>query len=228
MQPLEESLKYRMWRQSLAEQQITVHSVRELKTIRKPSGEVIFALLEMNATDSDGNLLLPTVLLRGHFVSVMTILIDRETKEEYLLMVRQRRVGNGGVFYEHPAGMCDSETDPYEVALKEVHEETGLTIMRDDLHLLNKELLYSSPGLIDEAGYFFFCRITLAPPEIDAFSDRKTGDSSEHERIRTYVCPIGEALPLMRNTNSLINWYLYHDFLKRPNTGESHDPRTDI
>lgn len=228
MQKLEESLKYKIWRQSLADQGITVHGVSELETIRKPGGEVIFALIEMNATDPDGHPLLPTVLLRGHFVSVMTLLVDRETDEEFLLMVRQRRVGNGGVFYEHPAGMCDSETDPYEVALKEIHEETGLVVAREDLHRLNKDLLYSSPGLIDEAGYFFFCRIELSRNEIGAFNERDTGDGGEHERIRTFVCPIGEALPLMRNTNSLINWYLYHDFLKRPNTGESHDPRADV
>lgn len=214
MQPLEESLKYKMWRESLAEQKITVRSVKELKTIRKSGGEVLFALVEIDAADSEGHPLMPTVLLRGHFVSVMTILIDRETKEEYLLMVRQRRVGNGALFYEHPAGMCDSETDPYEVALKEIHEETGLIITRDDLHLLNKDLLYSSPGLIDEAGYFFFCRIALNRQEIDAFNERETGDSGEHERIRTYICPIADAPDLMRNTNSLVNWYLYYEFLK--------------
>ncbi len=223
MQMLQESLKYKIWRQSLADHGITVHGIRELKTIRKPNGEVIFALLEADAADPEGHPLLPAVLLRGHFVSVMTILVDRKTGEEFLLMVLQRRVGNGAVFYEHPAGMCDNETDPFDVAMKEVHEETGLIITRNDLHLLNAELLYSSPGLIDEAGYFFFCRIGLSRHEIDAFNERDTGDGGEHERIRTYVCPACEALSLMRNTNSLINWYLYHDFLKRLNRREKHD-----
>ncbi len=221
MQSLEESLKYRNWIRSLADQNITVHGIRELQTIRKPGGELLFTLLQVSATDAEGNDLLPTVLLRGHFVSVMTILADRETGEEFLLLVKQRRVGNGAVFFEHPAGMCDSESDPFEVAVKEISEETGLAVARDQLRLLNQDPLYSSPGLIDEAGYFFFCRIELSRDEINSFSDRSTGDTAEHERIRTHVCPIAEVKPLLKNTGSLVNWYLYFDTLHPPGT-EGH------
>ncbi len=211
MQPIEQSLKYRMWLQSLADQRITLHDMQELHTIRKSNGEVIFTLLHIDASDPDGNALLPTVLLRGHFVSVMTILVDRETRDEWLLLVKQRRVGNGALFYEHPAGMCDSESDPFHVAVKEVHEETGLSIKRDQLYLLNDELLFSSPGLMDEAGYFFFCRIELDRNEIDSYRNRQTGDASEHERIHTHICLLSEAKQFMKNTNSLINWYLYFE-----------------
>jgi ADP-sugar diphosphatase len=211
LESIEQSLKYRMWLQSLADQGITIHDVQELHTIRKSNGEVIFTLLHVDASAPDGNALLPTVLLRGHFVSVMTILIDRETHDEWLLLVKQRRVGNGAVFYEHPAGMCDSESDPFHVAVKEVHEETGLSITRDQLYLLNDELLFSSPGLMDEAGYFFYCRIELDRDEIDTYRNRQTGDASEHERIHTHICLLSEAKRFMKNTNSLINWYLYFE-----------------
>jgi 8-oxo-dGTP pyrophosphatase MutT (NUDIX family) len=204
-----------MWLQALNDQRVTIHNVKELHTIRKSNGEVIFTLLHVRATDPDGYALLPTVLLRGHFVSVMTILVDRETRDEWLLLVKQRRVGNGAFFYEHPAGMCDSEADPFEVAVKEVYEETGLLITRDQLQLLNQELLYSSPGLIDEAGYFFYCRIELDRVKIESYHDRLTGDAGEHERIRTYICSLPEAKSLMRNTNSLINWHLYYEFLRK-------------
>lgn len=214
MQLLEESLKYRMWLKSLADEHITVHRVREIQTIRKPGGEVIFSLLNIDATDPDGHALLPTVMLRGHFVSVMTILADQDTGEEWLLMVRQRRVGSGALFYEHPAGMCDSDSDPFETAVKEIREETGLIISRGQLNLLNNDLLYSSPGLIDEAGFFFSCRIELDRSDIDSFRGRQTGETGEREVINTFVCPLSEAKKFMRNTNSLINWYLYFEFLQ--------------
>jgi len=127
------------------------------------------------------------------------------------------------LFYEHPAGMCDEESDPYEVAIKEVFEETGIRIQREQLHLLNNELLYSSPGLLDEAGYFFYCRLQFDRDSINRLHNRATGDVNEHERIRTWVCPVKDAVRIMRNTNSLINWYLY---LESQNNGINDDTQT--
>lgn len=214
MELVEKSLKYRLWRESLDREGIQVQSVRELHTIRKSNGQVLFTLLGLEAVDPDGIPLMPCVLLRGHFVSVMIILEELHTGEEFLLLVRQRRVGSGMVFYEHPAGMCDEESDPYVVAIHEVSEETGLTINRNQLHLLNRELLFSSPGLMDEGGYFFYCRLRMDRKSIELLGNRKTGDTGEHERIHTFVCPLKEAVRYMRNTNSLINWYLYLESIK--------------
>jgi hypothetical protein len=86
-------------------------------------------------------------------------------------------VANGDIFYEHPAGMCDSEPDPWKVAVKEVEEETGLKITRDNLRLLHAEPLYSSAGLLDEAGYFFACDIPLSKEEIDTYRDKSSRSS---------------------------------------------------
>lgn len=213
MSGFEHSLKYRQWRQMLSNAGIQVHQIKELCTVRKKNGDVLFILLNIIAEDPNGHPLMPTVLLRGHFVSVMTILESMETGEEFVLLVAQRRVGNGEIFYEHPAGMCDEETDPREVAIRELHEETGLYIEPHQLHLLNEKPLYSSPGLLDEAGYFFYCRIPMDQKTMHQYHDRHTGDAGEQERIRTLICPILDAPRFMRNTNSLLNWFLYYQSL---------------
>ncbi|MCX7998251.1 MAG: NUDIX hydrolase, partial [Leptospiraceae bacterium] len=149
------------------------------------------------------------VLIRGHFVSVVTCLRDKETQERFYLLVKQRRVGTGGYFYEHPAGMCDSEADPYKVALKEVEEETGLKIQKEDLFLLYDKALYSSPGLLDEAGYFFGCEISLSHNEIREFENRITGDKSEHEHITTFLCPEKEVLNYFQHTSGVMATLLF-------------------
>ena len=111
--------------------------------------------------------------------------------------------------FEHPAGMCDSETNPRKVALKEVQEETGLEITDNQLFMLSDKLLYSSPGLLDEGGYFFGCDVVLPQNEIDAFHNKNTGALGENEFIQTYICPLEEAIPLFNNTNGLLAQMLY-------------------
>ncbi|MCS6822530.1 MAG: NUDIX hydrolase [Microscillaceae bacterium] len=209
MEKLENSLKYRQWLKALESNNIIVNEVKPLHLVHKPNGELLFGLVHVDAQDSRGEKLLPIALIRGHFVSVLTVLIAAETQQKYLLLVRQYRIANGEYSYEHPAGMCDSQTDPYYVALKEVEEETGLKIEPKDLVLLNEKLLYSSPGLLDEGGYYFYCEIILPQAEIDRFSNKQTGAQSEREFITTYVCPIDQAPSLISSSVSMLNLLLY-------------------
>ena len=209
MEKFEDSFKFKSWRNVLLKNQIKINSIKELHTVNKGNGEMLFTLVHIDAVDPDNHKLLPVVLIRGHFVSVVTCLIEKETGNKYFLLVKQRRVANGEIFYEHPAGMCDSEPDPWKVAVKEVGEETGLQITRDNLRLLHPDPLYSSAGLLDEAGYFFACDIPLSRKEIDTFRDKPAGAIDENEVIITHVCTLSEVFSLIRNTNGLLATYLY-------------------
>jgi ADP-sugar diphosphatase len=209
MQNLQDSLKYRTWANDLITHGIQLKGLEELSTIRKRNGEILFSLVKIDATAPEGNPILPIVMLRGNFVSVLTCLVDRATREEFMLLVCQRRVANGALFYEHPA---DSQTDPFAVALVEVSEETGMTITRDILHLHNEERLYSSPGLLDEAGYFFSCEIEMDRAEIDAYHMKRGGHYGEGEFIHTYVATPAEAKQLIKNVSGLLATYLYEDW----------------
>ena len=209
MEKFEDSFKFKSWRNVLLKNQIKINSIKELHTVNKGNGEMLFTPVHIDAVDPDNHKLLPVVLIRGHFVSVVTCLIEKETGNKYFLLVKQRRVANGEIFYEHPAGMCDSEPDPWKVAVKEVGEETGLQITRDNLRLLHPDPLYSSAGLLDEAGYFFACDIPLSRKEIDTFRDKPAGAIDENEVIITHVCTLSEVFSLIRNTNGLLATYLY-------------------
>lgn len=212
MQLLEDSLKFKMWAEDLKTSGIALKNLEELNTIRKGNGEVLFSLIKVKAIAPEGNPLLPIVMLRGNFVSVLTCLIDKESREEFQLLVCQRRVANGALFYEHPAGMTDSTSDPFDVALTEVSEETGLEISREQLHLLNTEKLYSSPGLLDEAGYFFACEIEMSREQIVEFHMKRCGHYGEGEFIHTYVATPAEAKKLIKNVSGLLNIHMYEDW----------------
>ncbi|MDW8295775.1 MAG: NUDIX hydrolase [Raineya sp.] len=208
-QRLEDSLKYQEWLKTLQSNGIQVNKVEPLQLIYKSNGEIIFALLSVDAQDQYGEKLLPIVLLRGHFVSIATVLIEKETQEKYLLLVRQYRIANGEYTYEHPAGMCDSSTDIWQVAIKEIEEETGLKVEKSQLRLLNEKPLYTSPGLLDEGGYLFACEIVMSRAEIEQFRNRKTGAEGEREFITTHICPIQEAFGLMSSLTAQLNLMMY-------------------
>jgi ADP-sugar diphosphatase len=209
MENFKDSLKFRIWADELSKNGLTIDSVEEKYSLRKRSGEILFSLLHVDAKDGDGHPILPLVLLRGHFVAVITVLIDKDSKEKFFLLVKQRRVATGGFFYEHPAGMCDSETDPYKVALKEVSEETGLHIQKENLELIWEIPLYSSPGLLDEAGYFFSCEIELSKNEILKYSNKSTGALDENERIETFLCPEKDIFQYLQNSTGIMLSMLY-------------------
>lgn len=209
MQKLEDARKYQSWKATLERNGITIRGMEELKTVRKGNGEVLFSMVKIDAVADTGEPLLPVALIRGHFVTVTTCLVAAETGEDFFLLVAQRRVADGTVHYEHPAGMMDSEADPYEVAVKEVEEETGLNISREDLTLHNQEMWFSSPGLQDEGGYFFKVRLTMPLAQIQALHDNETGDGGEHEYIRTHIATYDEARRLIRNTNGLLGLFLF-------------------
>lgn len=209
MERMEESLKFKEWKKSLLENGIQIASIEEQYSVHKKSGEVLFSFIKINAIDPEGVPLLPYALIRGHFVSVVTVLIDKDSGKKFFLLVKQRRVANGKIFFEHPAGMTDSEKDPYKVAIKEVQEETGLVIERSDLKLLYERPLYSSPGLLDEAGYFFYCEINLDSNELEKYKNKLAGAKGESEHIETFICSIDEVYNYIDNSNGILASMLY-------------------
>jgi hypothetical protein len=210
MEPLQNALKYRMWLQSLSASGVRMtKSVEEVYTLRKQNGEVLFSLVQSHPTDPDGHPFHGLCLLRGHFVCVLTCIRNTDTGARRLLLVRQRRICNGELFYEHPAGMMDADTDPYATAMKEVQEETGLHVTRQQLHLLNPELYYSSPGLLDEGGWFFWTELGMTTAQIAALQGAQRGAAHENEKILLHLATVDEALRLIKNIQGQLCIYLW-------------------
>ena len=65
------------------------------------------------------------------------------------MLIRQYRYAIGGYIYELPAGLVDDGESVCDAAIREMHEETGLTLEITDLPIGNKGG-YSSAGMTDE------------------------------------------------------------------------------
>jgi len=209
---LDDALKYRQWRQSLDREGVTVHNIEPLHIKHRRNGEVLFAYLRAQLTDPDGHPIPDMILVRGEFVTVACCLWDIEERKRYYLLVGQRRICNGALFYEHPAGMCDSEPDPAVAALHELEEEAGIVLPPAQLIRLHPHVLYSSPGLTDEGGIYFGCVVPLPTQELWQYHNRRTGLETEGEYITTILAMPDEARGLIRNSNGLLNYYLFEQW----------------
>lgn len=201
--------KFKLWKNNLVKNGLKINGIEEVYTKFKHDGDALFSLVMLDATTPEGDKIPPICFLKGQIVSVLICLIDVDTQEKFLLLVKQRRICNGDYIYEQVAGMVDGSDHPHDVALREVEEETGLIVSKNQVHLLNEEPYYCSTGTSDEALFFYYVELEVTADQIASYHNNKHGLESEHERIFTHVATIPESMRLITNTNGLLNIYMY-------------------
>lgn len=207
---LQDAHKFKRWKQKLVENKLEIRKVEEVYTRRNHKGEILFSTLMLDAVTPEGNKIPPICFLKGDVVCILVCLIETDTKEKNLLLVKQRRIASGELTYEHPAGMVDGTKTAADICVQEVFEETGIEITKEQLLDLSKgKPYYPSTGTSDEAMFFFACELELSKSEIEAFENQQHGTNEEHEFITTHVLPFRQAHQLINNTNGLLLNYLY-------------------
>ncbi|QHV98542.1 NUDIX hydrolase [Spirosoma endbachense] len=206
---LQDAPKFRFWKSQMESNGIKINAINDFYIRRRHNGEVLFAMLEVDADTPEGDKIPPALFLKGHAASILVSLIDNETKQKFVVLVRQRRISDGSQTYEHPAGMVDAGDAPDEVAARELGEEIGLDVTAADLTKLNPRLWFPSTGTSDEAMHFFFIERELPRDEIMAFHHKDMGNQSEFERITTVVTTLPEAHKVVNNVNGLLIHFLY-------------------
>ncbi|KAF4537750.1 Nudix family hydrolase [Lasiodiplodia theobromae] len=219
------------------------YSLRSIK-IKSVSffGERIgFLKFEAKITNAADEELPGVVLLRGPSVAMLMILRPHDNKSERLvIMTEQPRVPAGSLaFLEIPAGMMDDGTETFAgAAAREIKEETGLTVRRNELkdltalaldkvenhtgeHLQNA--MYPSPGGCDEYIALFLWEKVLNRQSIEKIKGRLSGLRSQGEMVRIRLIPYEDLWSHgARDAKTLAAWALYES-LKR--SGHLNDVR---
>ena len=210
MEKLEEAHKFQLWKNQLIKNGLQIHQIEEIYTRRRYNGEVLFSLLMLDASTPEGDKIPPVCFLKGEVVTILICLIDQNTFKKYLLLVKQRRIADGSICYEHPAGMVDNTKTPLEIAIQEVREETGIKVNPNQLKpVLNDKRLFPSTGTSDECMYFFYVELMLSKAEIEKYNHQETGADYESERIETEVLLFEEGHKHLVNVNSVLASYAY-------------------
>ena len=181
---------------ALKSNNVKIESVEVLSKQFKKNGELLFAYLKIDGTDSENNKLLPYIFIRGDAVVIVPLLHVKDEPKEYFLCVEQIRISDGSRHLEFPAGMLDENVDnPAMVAVKELAEETGLTITENQLIPLNNgKPIFSSPGACDEKIYYYKCDIYINKEEFAELNGKLLDNAEENEKITLRICTKDEFL----------------------------------
>ena len=135
------------------------------------SGKV-FNVEERVVKLSDGSLKDREIVVHSGGSAIVAVDSDRK-----IYLVRQFRSAAGKVMLEIPAGKLEKGEDPLEAAVRELHEETGLTADISSVRKLGE--FYATPGYCSEVMHLYF-----------VYSDIKAGtphrDRGELLRCETY------------------------------------------
>ena len=210
-QELKDSVKYQTWRSHLEQNQIKINDVEELHVERTDKdGSVLYALLNVDADAPEGNKLNSICFLKGDAVSMLVVLIDDQTDDKYVLLVKQRRICDGSELYEHPAGMIDEDDDaPAQVAARELDEEARLDVKPDELKPLFDKPFFTSTATTDEALHLFYLERRMPLSDIRAMQGRETGAEGEDEQTQLHIATLPEAHRLIRNLHGIMSHLQY-------------------
>jgi ADP-sugar diphosphatase len=125
------------------------------------------------------------IFMRGGAIGVLFKLTSKQTRKTYVIYVRQPRnaVGSRDLI-EIVAGMLDGATGTLAangIAAKEIKEETGIEILKDDLILLGTGL--PSPGGCDEWIDLYLVHLTANDSFIQGLIGKQTGELGSDEQI---------------------------------------------
>jgi len=208
--------KVALWKKNIVDSGCKIYKINPLCLIHKKNGELLFALCETKIKDKDNKVLPKYIFIRGHAVIIIPLIINIKTRENRFLMIKQRRIGNGKVNLEFPAGMLDRNINNIkETAKKEFFEETGLTIFKKDLFLLHDGPLYSSPGASDEGIFYYGCIITVSDKEFSSLEGRRTGSSLEGENIVVTLKTKNQIISETTSLQARLGLYLFEDYVKK-------------
>ena len=214
--PFELEPKIAAWLRQVSQAGCAVGRVDPISVLRKKDGELLFALLDAAVRSSEGRLLPRYVFIRGDACVIVPLIRNRSTGEEKFLMVRQRRIGNGNLSLEFPAGMLDAEVDnPLGVATREFIEETGLGISASDLFPLFDKKLFSSVGASDEGIFYFGCVLEVDDTIWHTLGTEIKGNSEEGEHIAVTLISQEAAEAEATSLQVVLGFYLFEAAKKK-------------
>lgn len=145
------------------------------------------------------------VLIRGH-CAVVCAIIENDDGNEFILTTEQFRMPMRERIEEFLAGMCDEHAvedasgettvtmTPMlnAVLMKELKEEAGLEMKKDDPNLKYMGDIMLSPGLLDEKAKMFVWHTKLTNMQIEDMLAKEHGESGTNERIKLHLYPRSE------------------------------------
>jgi 8-oxo-dGTP pyrophosphatase MutT (NUDIX family) len=166
------------WICEFEKSECTILSVSLKGLIIKAEQTIHSALIEVIFTAPEGRNLVRSILLRGRAVVILTYYF--RNRIPFYLLVKQRRIIDGGYTLEFPSGGCDEGISDLDSAVRELFEETGVSVNPQKMQLLATSMPVCESGF-DERVTWFACDLTDESFNCD--ENLRYGQNSEGESI---------------------------------------------
>lgn len=135
-------------------------------------------------TRQERNMTLHTGKVHADGVAIYALYGEKKDK---VVMIRQYRYPLGDYVYEFPAGLVEPDEDFHEAAIRELHEETGLTLTPIKADSIYEKPYFTSVGMTDEscATVYGYASGEISKDLMEASEDIEVvlADRKEVERI---------------------------------------------
>lgn len=121
------------------------------------------------------------------------IIVPYHRSKDELAVIKEFRVPVGGYQYGFPAGLVDPGEAMAAAAGRELHEETGLNLVRVYRH---SPAVFSSAGITDEAVAVVFAEVEGAPG---------THHNKDSEDIQVFMMKRGAVRDLLHRTDIVVD-----------------------
>lgn len=189
---------FQVWRDEIEQEPVDLRNVQHIGTDKFGPVTVGFTKIAAEIW-SEGVRLPGYVQLRRDSVAILAIFIDKDSKEEFIALVEQRRAANGAQpTLETVAGIQDKAGSAECNALNEFREELGFegkgTIVLTGLQKIGK--IDPSCGLTREKIDMFLFEQEVSKSVIDSLRGKSTGVKKEGELIKVRVFPLDQKVLL--------------------------------
>lgn len=171
-QKLALSLEFRRYLETL-QKDLDIRAIQEEWSWFSRKGGLIFAIFFVQYIDKKGKNKGEVFFFRSDAVAVFLVVRDSITRQKFAVLVRQVRIPAGGEILEVPAGSAEIGENFEETLVREIKEEVGLEITRQDLTHLGT--FYSSPGACNEKIALYACERDCSPEQIRDLRGRLAG-----------------------------------------------------
>ena len=175
--------KFLLWKSRIEAAQCRLESVKVCHVVAKDESDFYSAFIECTLVTGEGNRMHRGLMLRGPAVVVIPVIRVQGRSEPQTLTVLQRRVGNGEMTQEFPAGSIDAGQDAEQAAIQELQEELGLKVQRSELIQLTETPLLALTSACDEAVAWYATKLTMTEDQYMAYSGTRTGIEAHGEHI---------------------------------------------